>query len=574
MILSIHSTEASQTTSQPRRERLSLESVDEHMVCLMRLVLALSALLIIYIDPSEPNHYVALTYGALILYSVYSLILYLLSRSRRSPLPMGVLSWVDTACYLVLVSLSSGTSSIFFFFFFYAVLVASFYQGFAAGLCVALVSALLFTVIGFITSFGGQSFELNRFLLRPIYLLALGYMMAYWGGAEIRLKRRLALLKEVNTLSNPRFGINHTMSSIMKSVRAFYNADACLLVMMDERPGEQRLTRVGRADAGDEVQSEQLPERLAGQFFALPETVAVIYNTKVNQWKTKSVSYYAYDMAKNERTPEGRDESEKLAVTLDAASLLSVPLLNRGKAMGRLFLTRTEHSFDLSDIDFLIQIVEQVTPVLNNIRLLDRLASNAAEQERQKIARDLHDSVIQPYIGLQYKVAALRNKVAQGNVHIMEDLNKLFEVTSNEITGLRRYVGGLKEKGGREDNFLSAVRRYTAQFEENYGIDVKVECETELNINDRLAAEVIPLVHEGLSNIRKHTQATTSTIRLGNDGSHLILFIENDGASAETAAQCQFIPRSITERAQSLGGQARVGVGHEGRTRVTVRIPL
>jgi signal transduction histidine kinase len=260
--------------------------------------------------------------------------------------------------------------------------------------------------------------------------------------------------------------------------------------------------------------------------------------------------------------------------TLDAPAFLSVPLLQRSKAVGRIFLTGKEDAFDYSDIDFLIQIVEQVTPVLNNIRLLDRLASNAAEQERQKIARDLHDSVIQPYIGLQYKVAALRNKFAQGNVEIMEDLDKLFEVTANEITGLRRYVGGLKEKGGREDDFLSAVRRYTEQFEENYGIDVKVECETELNINDRLAAEVIPLVHEGLSNIRKHTQATSSTIRLGNDGSHLILFIENDGASAEAATQCQFVPRSITERAQSLGGHARVGLGNEGRTRVTVRIPL
>jgi signal transduction histidine kinase len=544
------------------------------MVCLMRLILALSALLIIYIDPSEPNHYVALTYGALILYSVYSLLLYLLSLGRSSPLPMGLLSWVDTACYLVLVSLSSGTSSIFFFFFFFAVLVTSFYRGFAAGLSIALVSALLFTAIGFATSPGKQHFELNRFLLRPIYLLVLGYMMAYWGGAEIRLKRRLALLKEVNTLSNPRFGITHTMGSIMKSVRAFYDADACLLVMAGERTGEQILTRVERTSAGEEAQSETIPEALAHQFFSLPETAAVIFNKKIKPWEPKSDRYYAYDLTLNERTPEGRDASAKLITTLDAPAFLSVPLLHRSRAVGRIFLTGTEDSFDNSDIDFLIQIVEQVTPVINNIRLLDRLASNAAEQERQKIARDLHDSVIQPYIGLQYKVAALRNKFAQGNVEIMEDLNKLFEVTANEITGLRRYVGGLKEKGGREDDFLSAVRRYTEQFEENYGIDVKIECETGLHINDRLAAEVIPLVHEGLSNIRKHTQATTSIIRLGNDGGHLILFIENDGASNGTAAQPKFIPRSITERAQSLGGHARVSAGREGWTRVTVRIPL
>ena len=135
---------------------------------------------------------------------------------RRSRLlPNRVAHWVDIGCFLFIVALSSGTNSVFFFFFFFAILVASFRRGFTAGLRVTLCSALLFTVVGLAASLGGPDFELNRFLLRPIYLLVLGYMMAYWGGREIRLKRRLSLLKEITTLSNPRFGVSQTVGSML-----------------------------------------------------------------------------------------------------------------------------------------------------------------------------------------------------------------------------------------------------------------------------------------------------------------------------------------------------------------------
>ena|SRR5438105_12745162 len=98
----------------------------------MRLILALSALIIIYIDPSEPDRFVAVTY--LIVYTVYSAILFILSLRRHNSLQVRRAHWIDIGCYLVLVALSSGTNSIFFFFFFFAILIASFRWGFKAGL--------------------------------------------------------------------------------------------------------------------------------------------------------------------------------------------------------------------------------------------------------------------------------------------------------------------------------------------------------------------------------------------------------------------------------------------------------
>jgi signal transduction histidine kinase len=221
-----------------------------------------------------------------------------------------------------------------------------------------------------------------------------------------------------------------------------------------------------------------------------------------------------------------------------------------------------------------MQVVEQIMPVIHNIRLLSRLASGAAEQERQRLARDLHDSVVQPYLGLQYKLAAIRNKMTEGR-DTSEDIERLFSVTVNEVSSLRGFVRGLKEGDQPGANFMSAVRRFADQFGESYDLDVQVESRGRVEINDRLAAELIRIVHEGLSNIRKHTGASFSKIIVECAGSTLLLCIENDNPRADaSAAPPAFVPRSITERAEELGGQARVEQSPDGYTIVKVEIPF
>src|ERR1044072_3403462 len=114
-------------------EKQSIESVDERLVNFTRIVLALSALIIIYVDPSEPDRLVRITYSTLALYTVYSASAYFLSLRRESAFRDIPLYWIDVAWYVVLISLSSGTNSLFFFFFFFAILVASFRAGSTAG---------------------------------------------------------------------------------------------------------------------------------------------------------------------------------------------------------------------------------------------------------------------------------------------------------------------------------------------------------------------------------------------------------------------------------------------------------
>lgn len=566
-------TESGRSTND--RERAALESVDDRMIGLMRLTLAVSALLIISIDPSEPDRFVTLTYASLIIYVGYSAVIYFLSIYRHAPLPNTIAPWIDIACYLVLVSLSSGTSSVFFFFFFFPVLVASFRSGFLRGIAVAVASSVLFTVIGYVTAPAGRQFELNRFLLRPVYLLVLGYMMAYWGGREIKLKRRLSLLREIINLTNPRFGVSYTIGSMLDKILSFYDADTCLLVLIDPLYKDTRLFRLGRDQAVEAVRAERIPEKLEHLLLSLPDNIAIIHKGQAGVGPWRDDSEYAFDLTTQKRTTgKWQTICNSLASQLELGSFVSVPLHYRGKMIGRLYLTARQNIFNASDVDFLMQVVEQIMPVIHNIRLLAQLALNAAEGERQRLARDVHDSVIQPYIGLQYKLAAIRNKGAQGK-DTSEDLERLFQMTVNEVNSLRGFVRGLKE-GDEEPQagFMSAVRRFAAQFSESYDLDVQIESRGEVEIDNRLAAQLIRIVQEGLSNVRKHTDASLCKITVECAESILRLSIENNNPRQNGDGLAGFVPRSIAERTEDLGGRVRIEQNLDGGTAVRVEIPL
>lgn len=556
------------------REPPALQAVDDRMIGLVRLALALAALLIIFIDPTEPDKNVELTYGALVLYAVYSAAVYLLSLRRERRGPRRLTHWVDVACYLVLVSLSSGTNSVFFVSFFFAIIVASFRFGFPEGMRVTVASVVLFSAIGYVTAPAGVAFEVNRFLLRPIYLLTLGYMTAYWGGGEIKLKRQLSLLRGVTRLSNPRFDVGYTIGSMLLKLRVFYDADHCLIVLADPRDNAYRLFRLRREQTAEAVQAELVPEPLARLLLTLPEDCAVVYGGKSRLRSLLDSGYYAADtFARGDCEEELEKASGLLAETLGAESFISVPLHYRERTIGRLYVCAPSGLFGGEDIAYLMQVGEQIMPVIHNIRLLERLASNSAEQERQRLARDIHDSVIQPYLGLQYKLAAIRNKAAEGR-ELGEDIERLFEMTMDEVAGLRGFVRGLKDGDGRADNFVSAVQRFAAQFAQNYDLNVKVESKGDFRVNDRLAAELIRIVHEGLSNVRKHSSAASSRITLERADRSLRITIENDDPRADDATRAAFTPRSIHERAEELGGHVRVERTQDARTLVRVEIPL
>jgi signal transduction histidine kinase len=546
------------------------------MICAMRAVLALAALLVIYVDPAEPDRFVVPTYLALTGYTIYSIIVWLLAIRHSRLLPIKILHWLDVAWYLPLIALSSGTNSVFFFFLFFAILVASFGWGFSAGLRVTIVSAVLFTVVGYATAPTGPEFQLNRLLLRPIQLLVLGYMISFWGGLQSRLKARLRLLKEVSLFSNPRFGVERTIQSVLESLRSAYYADTCVLILHKSQAGQvirlygsssegpYNLHRVDRDGENPEHSSHEITEQTARGFLPTSPSQAIIYR------KGKPGDAVIYD-PKTGVSSKGDSESLGFVSAFDGKSCFSIPVYYRNQPVGRLYIVGGKHHFDHADIDFVLQVMKQVTGVLENIRLVDSLASDAAGEERRKIAQDIHDSVIQPYIGLQFGLAAVKQQVERGE-DVRTTVEELLTLTTGEIADLRSYVGGLRRGETPRDIFLPAVRRFAAKFSEATGLNVEIQGSDDLPIYDRLAAELFQMIEEGLSNVRRHSTSSYAKVEIAIVDGHLEMQLVNE--RLKRLGEASFVPRSIADRAAALGGQTLVYTDENHDTVVSVQIPL
>lgn len=545
----------------------------------MRVVLATSALLVLLIESMEARVWATPVHLTLALYSLYGLLVYHLSVRRNPIVAHRYIPWLDLLWYLPLVILTSSTNGIFYYFFFFSIIVASFSRGLSEGLRLTLASATLCTLVGVVVP-AEKALEMNRLLLAPIGLLIFGYIIARWGGYHTELKNRLQLLKDVTIFSNPRFGIDRTIKAILESVRDFYDAEACVMVVPG-KPGDAESYQMYRVARGIHPSRSAPPEigrEAAAQFLSPSLEHAVIYR------KNHSSHARLFDVKNRVFSEAPATTGDKLAGMLDAQRYLSVPVYYRHQAVGRLYIVNGPMQIDGPDMEFVLQLMDHVTPVMENIRLIDNLASDAAETERRRIAHDIHDSVIQPYLGIQFGLSALDHKLESGDVAIRADVQELLELTKHELAELRRFVWGLKAGEERMDVLLPAIERYAERFSLVTGINVDVESHGKVKVNDRLAAELFQIVAEGLSNVRRHAFCRDARVEISCKETSLQLQIKNSRPRAGSPVEVErpeghegiraFRPRSIAERAAALGGETQVYVDEKDYTVVSVGIPL
>ena len=545
------------------RPSLRLDTVDARMVSLMRCILVLAGLLIIWIDPTEPARYVELTYFSLIVYGVWAIVLFA-SAGKTMDVVHRYSPWIDVLCAAYLVALTQGTSSIFFFIFIFAVLVSSFSQGFREGMMVTGASTALFAIVGLTFAPSEPQFELNRYLIRTVYLFALGWMIAYWGGREIALKQRLTILQEIGTQWNPRIGVDRTISVNLERLIDFFGAVECILALRRPTlpPTYFTYTASSRRTPRSSPPSE-ISESAASVLLALPDSLATSYVAEPKE-KGKHAAHGGHAAMS--------EDFARLGNLFDAERFATAPYRQRDGTFGRLFLIPRDDSSARIDIDFLSQLVSAIGQAIENTQLTDELVLKAAEHERFRISLDIHDTTVQPYIGLKLGLDALHREAGEHNP-LSRRIGELLEMASMTIRDLRGYATALREKAPMSGNALmSAVQEQAERFNRFYGVEVQVQSDPDMQVGAQVAAEAFRIISEGLSNVLRHTAARKAFVRLQSRDGWLQLAIGNESAHTGGAPR-SFIPRSISERATSLGGTSFVENSEDGHTIVHVSIP-
>ncbi len=216
-------------------------------------------------------------------------------------------------------------------------------------------------------------------------------------------------------------------------------------------------------------------------------------------------------------------------------------------------------------------------------RLLVQERALTAARERERLARDLHDSLGQVlgYLGLQ--AATIRKLAADGRLDdVDERLGRVAAIAGDAQSDVRRTIAELACSSGQDGDFLASLRARLGASQRDYGIETSLAIAPSAegtHVQPAAAAHLLRIVDEAITNAIRHGAAREARVSLERDDSFLSLSIEDDGAGFETAAALapgagRYGLRFMRERAAELGGELELASALGRGTRVMVRVPL
>jgi signal transduction histidine kinase len=254
---------------------------------------------------------------------------------------------------------------------------------------------------------------------------------------------------------------------------------------------------------------------------------------------------------------------------------LFAPLAVRGQVLGTLLVANAAGGRPLSEADVQLTetFAEQAAVALEYARLQAEAQRLAVLEDRERIAKELHDGVIQALfavgLGLQ-GTAALA-----GDPSVGRRIGGAVEELDRVIRDLRNYIFGLRPGILADRQLDQALRRLAAELEEKAGVVTVAEVDPQAaaELASR-AGEVVQLAREALSNVGRHAQATTCRLSLYRDGDQVVLEVDDDGRGFDPARPGggQGLG-NLRERASALGGRVEISSQPGAGTRVLVVMP-
>lgn len=265
-------------------------------------------------------------------------------------------------------------------------------------------------------------------------------------------------------------------------------------------------------------------------------------------------------------------------------SFLGAPVMARGHIFGNIYLTGKKGSDDFDDDDLasLKVLATQAGVAIENARLYEETQRFQQElsrlevlDERERIAKELHDGVIQSLfavgMGLQ-GTAALAN-----DDETTRRIEGAVEELDRAIRDLRNYIFGLRPGILADRQLDQALRELSGEFQQRSDVLTVVEVDESVAAElASLAADIVQLTREALSNVERHAKATTCRLSLRRGaGGVAVLEIDDDGRGFDPAVPVAGMGLvNLASRVGSLGGDLTIeSVVGEGTT-VRATIPL
>ena len=274
----------------------------------------------------------------------------------------------------------------------------------------------------------------------------------------------------------------------------------------------------------------------------------------------------------------GEDKPIRLANVAQShpamSSFLGVPVRVHGEVYGILYLTnkKTAPEFSEDDEELVHALAMAAGTAIENARLHGLVRDRALTEDRDRIARDLHDSVIQRLfaIGLSLQGTARLVERPEAVMRIGEAIEKLDET----IRQLRKAIFDIEltiNKEGLHPKVLDLVHELRPVL----GLlpQVSFSGPVDTAVSAALVEEVLAVLREALTNVGKHAHASQVVITIAA-GDELRLVVADDGDGIGDGNAAGLGLKNLRQRAERLGGSVELGTSREGGTRLTWHVPI
>lgn len=548
---------------------ISSRAEKERVIAAARVALAVASLFAVWLDPAEPARYAETVYSLHFVYVVYSLVLAVIMWSRatwqfpvsaRLPLATHV---SDIIFVSVLQYLTLGPSSPFFLYFQFSLFCGALRWGWKGTLYTAAVTFVTYMVMAasMIGSLGPGEFELDRFIIRAVYLVVSGWILVYLGRHEARLRGEIERLARWPVAS----GVEdkEILEQVMEHAAAIVGAGRAVAVW---DAGEEPTVRVASWSPAGAYASTHAPNVY---YPLLPE--ALESRTIICAGPISDSSQLLMSTAQGRFAEVGGALNAQILPLLAGTGLASAAFKTE-RVSGRVFFT--DLGVPAAELVALTEVVaREIGASLDQLFINAQMKEIAAGEERIRVARDLHDGVLQSLTGIRLEIRA----VAAALDVTTSTRDRLFAIEralAIEQRELRFFIAGLGPGAPSDDNTLEG--RLHAMRER-----IALEWKTPVTIRYAANGAVLPerieravplMVHEAVVNALKHAQPSRVAVSVHGASDELRIVVTDDGRGFPFRGRYEHAalaasktgPKSLLDRVSALGGQMAIESGDAG----------
>ena len=260
---------------------------------------------------------------------------------------------------------------------------------------------------------------------------------------------------------------------------------------------------------------------------------------------------------------------------------MAIPILGPTAKLGELWIgRRSETPFTELDRTFLVALSGLAAIAITSVRMRESGRQRAVLAERERIAREMHDSLAQVLGVTHLRLRALdTRKEVKDNPAIEVELADLADICEEAYRDVREAILGLSASSRGAQGLLDILKTFLVKYSKQCGIETSLESDLdhELSLSPRCEVQVIRVIQEALTNVRKHSGAKSAVVRITESASTTTFVVEDDGNGFDPGSSLTdrdgFGMFTMRERMVLLNGSLTVDSAPGRGTRVIAGVP-